>query len=128
MNDVAFKTLSAEDLIGDLLEEQQSLTAVDRFSQRHESAAEPLQVERVAWVIPVMLRARYRFRDRHAQWCEGRHWVPARSALGIRLTSDPSQLAVVHDRSHPAHGRLVVPPDFVPMAGAPTEPQAARRA
>ena len=70
------------------------------------AAAEPLQVERVAWVIPVMLRARYRFRDRHAQWCEGRHWVPARSALGIRLTSDPSQLAVVHDRSHPAHSRL----------------------
>jgi len=92
------------------------------------AAAESVKVERVPWVIPVMLRARYRFRDRHAQWCEGRHWVPARSALGVRLTSDPTLPAVVHDRSHPEHSRLVVAPDFAPAANTRTEPQAARRA
>ena len=53
MNDVAAKTLSAQDLIGDLLEAQQSLTAVDQFSQRHEAAGEPLQAKYYRDLIPL---------------------------------------------------------------------------
>ncbi|MGI9242718.1 MAG: DmsC/YnfH family molybdoenzyme membrane anchor subunit [Verrucomicrobiales bacterium] len=53
MNDVAVKTLSARDLVGDLLDQQQSLTAVDRFSQQHESATEPLQAQFYRDLIPL---------------------------------------------------------------------------
>lgn len=92
------------------------------------AAAQITRVEKVAWVIPVMFRARYRFRDRHAQWRDGHHWITARSVLGTRLTACSGGVSVVHDRDHPQRSRLVVPSDFGHTArpGAPL--QAAPRA
>jgi hypothetical protein len=92
------------------------------------AAAEPIRVERVRWVVPMMLRADYRFRDHHARWCEGHHWVRAHSPLGMRLSEMPARLAVVHDRVHPGFNRLVLPEDFAVGPRSRTTPQAARRA
>ena len=92
------------------------------------AAAEPIRVERVRWVVPVMLRADYRFRDHHARWCEGHHWVRAHSSLGVRLSEMPARLAVVHDRAQPGFNRLVLPEDFGGGPQSRATPQAARRA
>ena len=77
------------------------------------AAAQISSVERVAWVIPVMLRARYRFRDRSARWRDGHHWVLARSPIGVRLAAGDDEMSVIHDRDRPEFSRLVVPGDFV---------------
>lgn len=53
MHDVAHKTLTASDLIGELLQDQQSLTAVDRFSQKHQDAGEPLKAKYYRDLIPL---------------------------------------------------------------------------
>lgn len=92
------------------------------------AAAEPIRVERVPVVVPTMLRAHYRFRDHHARWRVGRHWVRARSELGLRLSEVPSRFAVVHDRAHPERSRLVLAQDFAQFPRKANEPQAARRA
>jgi len=76
------------------------------------AVAELTRVEPVRWVVPVMLRVHYRFRDHHACWCEGHHWVRARSVLGERLTTRPGQLVAIHDRRHPASNRLVTADGF----------------
>jgi Fe-S-cluster-containing dehydrogenase component/DMSO reductase anchor subunit len=53
MHDVANKILRADDLVGNLLQDQQSLTAVDRFSQKHEGASEPLKAKYYRDLIPL---------------------------------------------------------------------------
>ena len=53
MHDVANRVLAAKDLIGDLLQEQQSLTAVDRFAQQHEGVDQPLKARFYRDLIPL---------------------------------------------------------------------------
>ncbi len=71
---------------------------------------------RLRWVIPTTVRVEYRFRDHRARWCAGSHWVRARSWLGHRLATS-GELALVHERAHPEHSRLVTARDFA--AGPP---------
>ena len=79
------------------------------------------EVEHVGYVVPVMLRVRYRFRDTRAAWRQGVHWVRARSPLGVRLEGGSDRPVVLHDRVHPQHSRLVTSADFVaaPSAESP---------
>lgn len=88
------------------------------------TVAELTQVERVPYVVPLMLRVHYRFRDHRARWCEGGHWVRARSALGQRLAASPGCALSIHDRLRPQRNRLITAVDFesgspAPLAGRP---------
>ncbi len=76
------------------------------------TVALPTRIERVAGIVPVTLRVHYRFRDHNARWCEGWHWVRARSELGGRLTAMRRELVLVHDRRRPELNRLVIASDF----------------
>src|SRR5688572_7009649 len=53
IDDTSGLTASHAPVIDFLLAEQQSLTAVDRFAQRHESAARPLMADRYRDLIPL---------------------------------------------------------------------------
>ena len=90
--------------------------------------AEITGAEPVAAVVPSMLRVRYRFRDYHARWCGGVHWVRARSPLGERLRAGEVQVVVIHDRRRPERSRLVVALDFVPGAPHPAGVESAETA
>lgn len=83
------------------------------------AAAEVTQVQAVRFVLPTMLAVSYRFRDHHAQPCQGKHWVRRRSALGERLQVRSRRVAVVHGRRRATHSRLVMASDFVPLSVPP---------
>lgn len=82
------------------------------------AVAELQSVRRLRFVLPTMLSVSYSFRDHHAAVRKGRHWVPLRSPLGLRLEvmrrrEGPCRMPVVHSRSRPGHNRLAIADDFV---------------
>lgn len=85
------------------------------------------RIERVRGVVPVTVRAYYRFRDHHARWCEGAHWVRARSLLGEQMAQPQREVAVVHDRARPERSRLVTASDFAGSRPRQREGEAAQR-
>jgi hypothetical protein len=83
--------------------------------------AELLDVRPLPFVVPCMLRVRYRFRDHRARERGGQHWVRARSCLGHKLaaTQAPAHAPLVHDRDRPWRSRIVTVEDFVVAPAAP---------
>ena len=72
-------------------------------------------------VMPTMLRVDYSYRDHNAGEKTASHWVRARSALGERITKNPRQIAVLHDRRGRGVSRLVMADDFVVELDEPDE-------
>jgi hypothetical protein len=82
------------------------------------AVAELDQVRRLRFVVPAMIAATYHFRDHHAAVRRGRHWVPLRSPLGMRLEvlrrrDEHCRMPVVHSRAQPDRNRLTIADDFV---------------
>lgn len=84
------------------------------------AVAEDLSVREVRYLIPTMLDVRFRFRDRQAQLCDGRHVVAARSRLGHLVVTQRAGVGVIHDRTRPSRHQLVVPEDFVAITAGRT--------
>ncbi len=76
------------------------------------AVAHVLAVRTTAWPVPVMLRVHFSFRDHRARECTGHHWVRARSRLGLRLSTSPSSIAIVHDRDQTHRHHLVIADEF----------------
>lgn len=89
------------------------------------------QVRPVRFVLPLMLRVDFTFRDHRARIRHHRHWVRAHGALGVRFAKVRNgayePLPVLFDRQVPQWNRILIVDDFLPQraAGAPpAQPEA----
>ena len=71
-------------------------------------------------MLPESLRITYEFRDHRAVLRRGRHWIRARSTIGMQAqhqmhTGWFEPLPVLHDRQLPQWNRMVLARDFLPQ-------------
>ena len=90
------------------------------------AVAEVMTIDEIRYVLPTTLRVVYSFRDHSATQRMASHWVRGRSDLGMRLTSNPKQIAVIHSRDGRGASRLVMATDFrvqpIPQPDHPGRP------